>query len=209
MTSQLSFGRSGRSRRSTIGLFALLVPCLLAVGGGGCGGGDGGTDLGPGGPFLGRWQIDASSTFMINCPMVMLSGNAPVWTELVFEKGVLTDVTEASATCIPPGLSFDVASGGLAMGVVNPDPYTGAAPLCSLTLGSDAMGFPVYLDLTFTALEFTLLQAVAGQAPTALLSGTATGVIAQENGTGTGTYVAVDTCTYSGSGDTFYRMSQP
>jgi len=80
---------------------------------------------------------------------------------------------------------------------------------CELTLGSDANGFPVFLDLSFSALDLTLLQASAGEAPMAALSGTASGVIAQEDGTGTGHYVQVDTCTYTGAGDTFHRMSQP
>jgi hypothetical protein len=198
------FGLSRRTKHVT----ALLAPCLAAVIAGGCGGSDG-PSLGPAAKFLGRWEIDitGSSTFNINCPMVLLSGPAAVWGELVFEKGVLTDATEASGNCLPPGIGFDVS--GTTLAAANPDPYSGMAPLCELTLGADVNGFPVYLDLSFTALSFTLLQAVADQAPTALLSGTAAGLIAQEDGSGTGNYVVVDTCTYSGTGDKYHRMSQP
>jgi hypothetical protein len=196
----------GPSRRSTH-LKSLLAPCLLAVLAGACGGSSGGASLGPAGKFLGRWELDTATTFTINCPTVMLSGSAAIWVEMVFEKGVLTDATEASGACVPPGIGFDV--NGTKLSATNPDPYTGMAPLCELTLGADNNGFPVFLDLSFSALDLTLLQTTAGDAPKAALSGVASGIIAQEDGTGTGHYVQVDTCTYSGSGDTFHRMSQP
>jgi hypothetical protein len=194
----------GLSRRTTH-LKSLLAPCLLAVLAGACGGSNG-TSLGPAGKFLGRWELDTASTFDLNCPTLMLSG-APIWVEMVFEKGVLTDATESSGSCVPPGIGFDV--NGTKLSATNPDPYTGMAPLCELTLGRDANGFPVFLDLSFSALDLTLLQTVANEAPTAALSGVASGVIAQEDGSLTGHYVQVDTCTYTGSGDTFHRMSQP
>ena len=204
MISRLLFGLSRRKKH----VMALLAP-LLAVASVGCGGGSSGTSLGPAAKFLGRWEIDLSapSTFTINCPTVMLSGSAAVWGEMVFEKGVLTDATEASGNCLPPGLGFDV--NGSKLSVANPDPYTGMAPICELSLGADANGFPVYLDLQFSALDLTLLKAVSGEAPTALLTGTASGAIFEEDGTATGHYVQADTCTYSGTGDTFHRMSQP
>jgi hypothetical protein len=198
------FGLTRRTNHVT----SLLAPGLLAVLAIGCGGSSG-TSLGPAAKFLGRWEIDltAPSSFKISCPVIMLSGSAAVWGEMVFEKGVLTDATEASGNCLPPGLGFDV--NGSKLSVANPDPYTGAAPICELTLGADANGLPVYLDLSFTALDLTLLKPVSGEAPTALLTGTATGAVAQDDGTGMGHYVQVDTCTYSGTGDTFHRMSQP
>jgi len=200
----------GLSRRSTH-LKSLLAPCLLAVLpavlAGACGGSSNGASLGPAAKFLGRWELDTATTFNINCPTVMLSGSAAIWVEMIFEKGVLTDATEASGSCVPPGIGFDV--NGTKLSAPNPDPYTNMVPLCELSLGSDANGFPVFLDLSFSALDFTLLQASAGEAPMAVLSGTASGIIAQEDGTGTGHYVQVDTCTYTGAGDTFHRMSQP
>lgn len=201
----------GRPCRAKVGALALLAPFVLAALAGGCGSDGGGSaSLGPAGKFLGRWELDGTtSTFAINCPATMLGGAAAIWGEMVFEKGVLTDATETSGACLPPGLAFDADKTGVILSVANPDPYTGAAPICSLNLGTDANGFPAFLDLTFSALDLTLLQVVANQPPKAILAGAATGVISQEDGSGTGRYVQVDTCTYSGTGDTYHRMSQP
>jgi hypothetical protein len=58
--------------------------------------------------------------------------------------------------------------------------------------------------LTFSNASFTLLQAVSGQAPRGLLTGTASGPLVDFT-----TQTQVDTCTYSGSGDTFHHMTQP
>jgi hypothetical protein len=205
MTSLRLFGRSSLMK---VGVSALLAPCLLAVFGGGCGGDGGSVSLGPAGKFLGRWQrVPGMSTFRINCPATMISGEALIWPELVFERGTLTDASEASGNCLPPGMSFDVEADGVTLSAPNPDPYTDAPPICTITLGTDTAGLPVFLDFTFSALDFTMLQAVAGQAPSALLSGTAAGGIFQADSAGA--YVQIDACTYSGTGDTYYRMSQP
>jgi hypothetical protein len=113
MTSQRLFGRSSRIQ---VGFSSLIAPCLLAALSGGCGGDGGGVSLGPAGDFLGRWELDgATSTFNINCPATMISGPASIWTELVFERGVLTAVSEASGTCLPPGMSFDVDAAGVTL----------------------------------------------------------------------------------------------
>ncbi|HEY7370895.1 MAG TPA: hypothetical protein VIF57_01870 [Polyangia bacterium] len=212
MDSQRSLcgGRSSGAIKR-IGVLALCAPCVLAAFAGGCGSDGGGSaSLGPAGKFLGRWELDGtSSTFTINCPASMLAGAAALWGEMVFEKGVLTDATETSGNCLPPGLAFDVDKTGVILSVSNPDPYTGMAPVCSVPIGTDAGGHTVFLDMSFTALDFTLLQTTAKQAPKAMLSGTGTGAIAQDDGTGTGNYVQVDTCTYSGTGDVYHRMSQP
>jgi hypothetical protein len=192
---------------------SLLAPCLLAVLAGACGGSSG-PNLGPAAKFLGRWEIDFTSsgtTFAIECPTSMITTRAYlVWGEMVFEKGVLSDATESSGGCLPPGLAFDVGTGGSALTLSDPDPYTGAPSVCTRTIGADANMIPIFLDLSFSALTLTLLEAVAGEAPKALLSGAATGQIVQDDGTRTGNFVVVDTsCIYSGTGDTFHRMSQP
>jgi len=194
------------SRRSAaVGLLALVVAVLPAACGGSSGGG---VDLGPAGKFLGKWELDTlNSTFSIACTAGGASLN--FWGELDFDKGVLTDVSETSGTCLPPGLALDVDSSNSALTATNPDPYTGATPLCSISLGSDAMGFTVFLDLTISNMKFTLLPAAKDQAPTGLLSVTANGAILQEDGSGTGNYVQADSCTYSGTNDTYHRMTQP
>ena len=81
-------------------------------------------------------------------------------------------------------------------------------PACETLITHDqTTGDPLVANLTFTNATFTLLQAVTGQAPRGLLSGTASGPLLDFNPT-TGP-TQVDTCTYSGSGDTFHHMTQP
>jgi hypothetical protein len=197
--------RSGRGA-TMLGALALTACGALA----GCGGSSSSSSLGPAGNFIGRWELDGTtSTFSINCPTSMLSGAAAIWVELVFDHGVLSDLSETSGACLAPGIAFDVDSKGTVATVSNPDPYTGMAPVCSLVIGNDTAGLPVYLDLTFTNLTFTSLAAVKDQAPTALLSGTATGAIVQDDGSGMGRLVQTDTCTYSGTADRYHRMSRP
>jgi hypothetical protein len=201
----------GRSSGATkrIGALALFAPCVLAAFAvAGCGGSSSGADLGPAAKFLGRWERDTPTMFAVTCTQV--SGTFNPWTELQFERGVLSDASETSTVCTrPSGLAFDVDKTGAALALTAPDPYTGAAPDCAIDLGPDANGLPVYLDLTFTSFDFTLLAVVKDKAPTAILSLAATGVIAQDDGTGTNTYVQVDTCNYTGTNDTYHRMSQP
>jgi hypothetical protein len=195
----------GKSRgTANFPILALVAGCLLA----GCGGSSSGSNLGPAGKFIGRWSLDTiNTTFGITCTQG--SGSVNFWSELDFEHGVLSDVSETSPTCLAPGLALDVDSSGAVLGISNPDPYTGQTPLCSIGLGADANGLTVYLDLTVTAFDFTLLAPVKNKAPTALLSITATGAIVQDDGTGMGNYVQSDTCSYSGTNDTYHRMSQP
>ena len=121
---------------------------------------------------------------------------------------MLTDLSEQSGTCLVPGVSFDVDSKGVTATVANPNPYTGTLPICSLAIAADSAGFTVFLDLSFTALTFTAAAPVADQAPTAFLAGTATGAILQDDGTGTGGLVQTDSCSYSGTGDRYHRMSK-
>jgi hypothetical protein len=197
----------GMSRTvAAVGLLAAVFAVLPAACGGSSGGG--GVVTGPESKFLGKWSLDTlQTTFSIACS----AGGAQLnfWSELDFERGVLTDVSETGSTCLPPGLAFDLDSSNASISAANPDPYTGAASLCSISLGSDAMGFTIYLDLTISSMDFTLLPASTGKAPTGVLSITANGAILQDDGTGMGHYVQADSCTYSGTNDTYHRMTQP
>jgi hypothetical protein len=195
----------GKSRNTAA---AGLLGAVLAVLPAACGGSSGGADLGPAGKFLGRWSLDSTTTsFAVACSQTGAQLN--FWSELDFDRGVLTDVSETSTTCLAPGMAFDLDSSGATLSVPNPDPYTGMEPHCVVSLGTDANGFTVYFDMTITSLDFTLLPAVKDKAPSGLLSVTANAVIAQDDGTGMGNYVIADTCTYSGTNDTYHRMSQP
>jgi hypothetical protein len=131
------------------------------------------------------------------------------WPELDFEHGVLTDVSESSSTCVAPGLAFDVDKSGSSLSLPNPDPYTGNPPFCAIPIATDANGLTVYLQLTPSAFTFTLLAPVKDKAPTGLLSINSPGGIFRDDGTGTGNLVQSDSCMYTGTNDTYHRMSQP
>ena len=185
---------------------AFLAAGLLVLG---CGGGSGGNSDGAAAAFMGHWALEGTSTsFKISCPTLNISGPQFVWTELAFEHGVLADLTDVSTGCVTPGISFDIA--GDVASAVNPDPYTGNAPLCRSVLANDANGLPIFIDLTFSALTITKIQAATtDKAPRVLFGGTASGPLMEDDGTGMGNFVTVDTCSYSGSGDVFHRTTQP
>jgi hypothetical protein len=187
---------------------AFLTVSLLALG---CGGGSGGSSDGAAAAFMGHWEIEgATSSFTISCPATVGSVAFPIWTELVLDHGVLTDLTDVSTACSAPGINYDIDSKGTMATAVNPDPYTGNAPLCHWILGADANGLPVFIDLTFTDLTITKLQASASdKAPRVLYGGSASGPLMQDDGTASGNFVTADTCTYSGAGDVFHRTTQP
>jgi hypothetical protein len=187
---------------------AVLAAALLALG---CGGGSGGSSDGAAAAFMGHWELEGATTsFIITCPTVGVSGAQVVWTELVLDHGVLADLTDVSTACVTPGISFDLDAKGVVASAVNPDPYTGNAPLCRSILGNDSNGNPVFIDLTFTDLAITKLQTSSTEkAPRVLFGGTGTGALMADDGTGTGNFVAVDTCSYTGTGDVFHRTTQP
>jgi hypothetical protein len=185
---------------------ALLTASLLALG---CGGGSSSSTDGAAAAFMGHWALEGTTTsFSITCPTLAATGAQVVWTELVLDHGVLADLTDVSTACVTPGISFDIA--GDEASAVNPDPYTGNAPLCRSILGNDANGIPIFIDLTFSALTITKLQAsTTEKAPRVLYAGTASGPLMEDDGTGTGTFKTADTCTYAGTGDVFHRTTQP
>jgi hypothetical protein len=187
---------------------ALLTACLLAAG---CGGGSSSDSDGAAAAFMGHWEMEgATSSFTISCPLTVGSVVFPIWTELVLDHGVLTDLTDVSTACSAPGIDYNIDSKGVEASAPNPDPYTGNPPLCHWVLGADQNGLPVWVDFTFTALTITKLQtSTTEKAPRVLYAGTATGPLMQDDGTASGNFVTADTCSYSGTGDVFHRTTQP
>jgi hypothetical protein len=192
------------------GMAAVVLCGALSVALGGCGDSSSGTTAGPGAKFLGRWELDGtSSTFTLSCQNRGVINNLPFWTEMLFEEGVLTDVSEVSPVCFQPGLSFDVDSTKNAVGLVTPDPYRTAPdnmPTCELSGGTDANGNQLFLVLNFDSASFTRLQQTAGQAPKGLWAANGSGSIIAIDTTGAAS--TDDTCTYIGSGDTFHQMTK-
>jgi hypothetical protein len=160
---------------------------------------------------MGRWEIEGSTTsFTLACPSDPNIGsvNFPIWTQIDLDHGVLSDLADVSNVCVPPGINFSVDSKGITATAMDPDPYTMAAPLCELVIGSDTNGNPVYIDFSFSSLTFTkLADSGTGKAPRALFSGSASGpeMLADASGN----YSSNGTCTYSGSGDIFHRTTRP
>lgn len=196
------FGLSSSRFANVARLGAFVVSAALL--GAGCGS----SSSGSGSAFTGNWELDSStSSFTLTCPATPGLQNVPnalLWTELVFDTGVLTPITEASGTC-GPGLAFNASNSALTL--ANPDPYTTQPPVCDISLGADANGNATFLELSFSSLTFTLLSPMKGEAPKGLLAANATGQVLQQDPI-TGGFNAVDTCTYVGAGDIFHRMTK-
>jgi hypothetical protein len=197
----------GWFRRRPGGAFTLAA-LTVALAAAGCGSSSSSTSGGPGEKFIGHWELDTvSSTFMVNCPVAGLSGNVPIWGEMVFDRGVLTDLTETSGACLPPGVDFDSDSKGTTLTAPNPDPYTNMPPECDWFIGNDANG-PVIIQLAFSQLTFTLLQSSGTNgAPQALLAGSGSGPLIQIDPT-TMQPAQTDSCTVSGTSDRFHQMTR-
>jgi hypothetical protein len=195
--------------RGRLGCAAVLLAAGLAAAG--CGGSSSSNPDGLAEGFIGHWEVEGATTsYTLTCPNTVGAVSFPIWTDLVLEHGVLSDLTDVSTACAPPGMSFDVDKKGVVATVVAPDPYTSNAPLCRFVVGSDSNGLPVYIDFSFTSLTFTKLQdSGTGAAPRALWGGAAAGPLMEDDGTNTGNLVQADSCTYSGSGDIFHRTTQP
>jgi hypothetical protein len=161
--------------------------------------------------FMGTWDIQGSTTsFSLSCPASTDIGTVsfPIWTELELDHGVLSDLADVSKACVPPGITFDVDKKGLTASAVNPDPFSGNAPLCEFVLGNDTAGNPVFIDFSFSSLTITkLADSGTGKAPRVLFAGSAMGPLMRFDSSGK--LGATDTCTYDGSGDIFQRMTQP
>ena len=201
--------RCWKTRHGAVGIGGILLTvCLLAVG---CGGGSSGSSDGAAAAFMGHWELEGTTTsFTITCPQTVGSVAFPIWTELILDHGVLTDLSDVSTACSAPGINYDLDSKGVEASAVDPDPYTMAAPLCHWVLGADSNGLPVFIDFTFSALTITKLQTSSSdKAPRVLYAGTATGPLMQDDGTASGNFVTADTCSYNGVGDVFHRTTQP
>lgn len=191
-------------------MLAVLCFSAVSLGSGGCGSGSGGTKARPEDKFLGLWQLDGTMTsFSLVCPQAFgtAAQSFSIWQSLDMQRGVLTGISEVSTACLQPGLSFDVDTSGNILQLVNPDPYTTKAPLCETLITNDpTTGNPLVASLTFTSASFTLLQPISGQPPRGLLTGTASGPLVNFDPINGPTQT--DTCTYTGSGDTFHHMTQ-
>ncbi len=187
---------------------AFLMAGLLAAG---CGSSSSGNPDGVAEAYMGHWEVEGnSSSFTLNCPATVGSLSFPIWTTLDFDHGVLSDLVDVSSACASPGMGFDVDKGGVTAQVVDPDPFTGNAPLCKLVVAVDSNGLPIFIDFSFTSLSLTKLAASGtDKAPRLLLGGAATGPLMEDDGTGTGNLTQIDSCTYSGPGDSFHRTTQP
>jgi hypothetical protein len=95
--------------------------------------------------------------------------------------GVLSDLVETNGTC-SFGYDADVAKNMASL--ANPDPYTGMAPTCTLSLASDGSNIVFTPTTTTSPWVFDLLAPVKGKAPTAQLVGVAaaTVTLADSNG---------------------------
>jgi len=187
---------------------AFLIAGLLAAG---CGSSSSGNPDGVAEPFMGHWDIEGgSSSFTLNCPATFGSLTFPIWGQLELDHGVLSDLVDESGVCSSPGIGFDVEKGGVTAQVVDPDPFTQKAPLCELVVAVDSNGLPVFIDFSFSSLKITKLPTSGtDKTPRILYGGAAAGPLMQDDGTSSGNNVQIDTCTYSGAGDSFHRTTQP
>ena len=193
-------------RRGALTFTALLLGAV------GCGGTTTSNNLGPAGNFIGLWELDTNpTTFTLTCPTTGLTGSLVVWQQLQFDHGVLTDVAETSQSCLPPtGVNFDSDTKGQVLTAPNPDPYsaTNAAPECEVFVETDTTGNPIFVDLSFTSLTFTLLPQQPNGDAEGLLQGTGSGPLL-EVPTGGTSLAQADTCTYTGTSDRYHRVSRP
>jgi hypothetical protein len=158
----------------------LMLVCLGA--GAGCGSTTT-TSAEPFPQFEGVWAID-DDTSVLHCPQEVGLENLPfsIWGgTITMAAGVLTDLVETNGTC---SLGYDADVAKNMASLANPDPYTGMAPTCTLSLGSDGSNI-VFTPTTATSpWVFNLLAPVKDKAPTAQLVGVAaaTVTLADANG---------------------------
>lgn len=153
----------------TLMLASALAGVLLT----GCGDSGGSPDSDPFSEYEGVWAIekDASS---IDCG----PGNPDlhelsftIWSgSFTIAPGVLADLVEIQGAC---QLNYRVDASNHVATLLNPDPYTSAAPTCHLTIDASTGENLVLMPQTDgnSPWTFKLLQPVAGQAPTAEIVG--------------------------------------
>jgi hypothetical protein len=152
---------AGPSRRWRTG--AALVSLGLLVG---CGGSDGGAFD----DFVGLWIPDpatppAMQTAQITCTTQTIDESAFVWTSMLFERGVLTDLNELGPCLISYDVTGNVATPS------NPDPYDPMARPQGCTTGTERPnGDPSAVNVppsSASSWTFTLVDSSAGMAPRA------------------------------------------
>lgn len=218
MGTQARFRRH-RMYRSAFAMLALAAACTT---GASCGSdGDSG---GPSDAFVGRWiksfdepsATDPDATgFSVSCTdpnFTLLSGPFLVWNNIAFEHGVVTDLVETSGNC--PLLNWDIASGGKAATVPNPDPVVDQVPECTVEFEyADATGvvLPGLMILHPDAgddWKFSLLGTKNSfGAPKAQLQGSAKVDMARLDAMDNVLETTIP-CTYAGT-DTYFRFTQP
>lgn len=156
--------------------FSLWVVALAAAG---CGSSS--TDPQPFPEFEGVWAID-DDTSSLSCPMEVGLDSVPfsIWnTSVTMDAGVLGDLIEAQDIC---RFSYDVM--GKIATLANPDPYTGMAPTCKVSVSSTDDSNVVLAPTASPVWTFKLLAPVQGKAPTAQIVGAAgaTVSLADSNG---------------------------
>lgn len=173
--------------RGTLPLVAALLAAGLLTG---CGS----SDDEPFQDFVGLWEIDfAASKFPLNCPAPNMasSGELPFWNQVVIERGTLTDLIETSGTC---PMKMDVKGGVAIAAVVDPDPFTGASPVCRLDASNEVS--VIFADIR-PSLELRVLKPEKGKAPRAqLVSGTQATTLTWVNVDAQGMETPDPACTY-------------
>jgi hypothetical protein len=211
----------GSASLRSASLASTSVAFLLALSGFGAGCGSSSSGHGDSDNFVGRWEIDPDSDpyTLGKCDDGSQDAQGYLWTEVIFEYGELTDLTETSGTCVSgvvsasgnattvPGLGYD-ASGDTAK-LPTKDPYTGDAPVCLISLGSDNAGNPVGLQLTPDpgAWVFHLDKAASGQPRRAVFGGGSTPATVLGLDPTSGSPVVLANCTLTGQ-TTFFRVSK-
>ena len=180
MTTRDSSGLHSMSKVLTVRGGALAMLCCL--GGGVIAAGCGSTTSGEPFPeFEGVWLVDTDAS-SLNCRMEVGLENVPfpLWGSTVtIAAGVLTDLVGTDGLCL---FNYDVK--GKVATVPTPDPYTGAAPTCTISVSSmDASNVLLAPDPT-TPISFKLLQPVKGAAPTAQIVGSAAATVSLADATG-------------------------
>ena len=132
--------------------------------------------------YTGRWRLTAdttlSNTFHLSCPnpMAALAIDVPdfqLFTDVVMEPGKLADLYESAG----PGdcqFSYNVVPKMGTSSVVNPDPFTGMATTCAVSVNSSVDPatqdtIRTLLVITPTSWVFNLKAPVKGKAPGAQL----------------------------------------
>jgi hypothetical protein len=207
--------------------WAPFAALLLALSGfaAGCGGSSGGGGHGPADKFVGRWELDPDTGpyHLINCSDDYYNNDGVLWTELLFEYGELTDLSESSGICSSavasaspmggvspiPGWGYDV-SGDTAT-LPDEDPYTGDAPTCVASVGATMEGYPIGLQLSPkpNSWRFKLEPVASGEPRRAVLGKNPSGDAVDATFfslDGYGAATVISACQLTGE-TTFFRVS--